>query len=186
MMGESAMRRTFLIRVVILLLLVFSAGGIYAALPKVNESGWQHASEAAPPGLMEQVVRENISPNAQVNSGQMKIWKIQRSGQPAPMYLIDSRVASSATTSPLCGASGCAFFGYVRQGEGYRRVFASYLDPRLPPNIPLFELVNHSSNGLPVLKINQLEGNQSQQLTLTFNGQMYEVTETQLLPQRYE
>lgn len=182
------MRRKMLIRVAVVLLLVFSAG-VYAALPKTTESEWRHAAETAPPGLMEQMVQENINPNDPVNPGQMRIWKIQHSGQPEPIYLIDARIANPATSSqpnPLCGASGCAFFGYARQGNGYRRVFASYLDPRLPPNVPLFELANRLSHQLPVLKVNQLMGNQIHQLTLTFNGQMYEVTETQVLPQRYE
>ncbi len=183
------MRRLRFIKILVIILLVFLAGGIYAALPKTAQGDtWQPASSIAPPELMAQVIQENINPEIQVNAAQMRVWKIQLPGQSTPLYLIDSRIANSAGSpqnNPLCGALGCAFWGYVQE-ENYRRVFASYLDPRLPPDIPLIEPTNIIQNGLPNLKINQLQNHQIQQLTLSFNGQFYEAVETQLLPQRYE
>ena len=183
------MRKSW-IRTGLVIVCVLSVIGFYTALSQSSDAnGWQRGSDAAPAGLMQQVIQENIAPDFQVDSGRMRVWRIQQSGQPDPLYLIDSRVASaaeSASANPLCGASGCAFFGYIQQGDRHQRVFADYLDPRLPPNIPLFEVPHKLQNRLPVLIVNQMENNQIRQLTLSFNDREYEVTETQLLPQRYE
>ena len=152
-----------------------------------NDTTWSYAARSAPSELMTQIRREHLSSDATVDTGRMKVWKIQKSGQTQPLYLIDSRVAGAASyTNPLCGASGCAFFGYLATTNGYQSVLSIYLDPRLPPHVTLIDTTNEPKSGLPVLKVNQLEGDRVQQLTLTFDGKQYQVTDTQLSPQRYE
>lgn len=142
---------------------------------------WQRASQVAPASLVQQIQQENLSGNSQV--GDMKVWKIQRPQQSKPLYLIDSRIKGKAS---LCGALGCAFWGYVPVSDRFQRVLSAYFDPRLPPKIQLFESQNALQNGLPILKVNQLEKQQICQYQYEFNGKGYELMETRLLPQRYE
>ncbi|NET40228.1 MAG: hypothetical protein F6K19_51230, partial [Cyanothece sp. SIO1E1] len=66
------------------------------------------------------------------------------------------------------------------------KVLDLYLKPQLPPDITLFAPSEILQHGLPVLRVNQLESNQRQQLTLAFNGQAYDIMATQLFPQTYE
>ncbi|KAM3099287.1 hypothetical protein ACKFKF_15145 [Phormidesmis sp. 146-12] len=154
------------------------------------EIGWREAAHNAPPELMQQVVEENLSSDFKGDSGRMKVLQIQRSGQSKPLFLIDSRIANEANQSagnPLCGASGCQFFGYVStQNNRYQRVLAAYFNPRLPPKIQLFDITHRLQNGLPVLTVNQLEDKQIRQFIFAFNGKFYELVETQLLPKVYE
>jgi hypothetical protein len=169
--------------------LILSGVGLIDKQAAASDADWSHAAQSAPSELLEQIRTETLSPNAPVDVGRMKVWKVQQSGQTQPLYLIDSRVTDSAERSnanPLCGSSGCAFFGYLATMNGYQQVLNVYLDPRLPPNVPLIELGDGLQAGLPVLKVNQLEGDRIQLLSLSFNGQKYEIIETQLLPQRYE
>ncbi|MGF1498406.1 MAG: hypothetical protein ACFB8W_16520, partial [Elainellaceae cyanobacterium] len=152
------------------------------------QGSWQFA-KSAPSDLMQQVLAENIGSPSLVDASQMRVLRVQQSGQPTPLYLIDTRTADSSNSSggnPLCGALGCAFLGYLPGDEGYQQVLGIYLNPNLPPDIPLFQLSEALHNELPILQVNQLEGHQIQQLTLTFNGQEYEVTQAELLSQRYE
>ena len=169
------------------IVVVLSAVGLAERQASANDAAWSYAAQSAPTELMTQIHREHFSPDAAVDTGRMKVWKIQQSGQIQPLYLIDSRVANSAgSTNPLCGASGCAFFGYLTTANGYQQVLDIYLDPRLPPHMPLIELGDELQAGFPILKVNQLEGDRIRQLTLAFNEQKYDITETKLFPQRYE
>ncbi|MGF1499992.1 MAG: hypothetical protein ACFB8W_24665 [Elainellaceae cyanobacterium] len=167
---------------------VFAVGAI-ASLPRtMAQGGWQ-AAKSAPSSLIQQVAAENVGSTSPIDVSQMRVWKIRQSGQSVPLYLIDTRTTdpeNSAQANPLCGALGCAFLGYLPGDEGYQQVLGIYLDPNLPPNIPLFQLSEALHNELPILQVKQLEGHQIQQLTLTFNGQEYEVTQAELLSQRYE
>jgi hypothetical protein len=104
--------------------------------------------------------------------------------------LIDSRITSIAEyphANPLCGASGCAFFGYIpADGKGFQEVWNTYLNVNLPPEVSLFESPDELRNGFPVLKINQMQGDRIEQSHWSFNGQEYEITKTLLTPQTYE
>jgi hypothetical protein len=146
---------------------------------------WQVMSEGAPANLIRQIQQDNLKGNTNVRA--MKFWQISQPGQSKLLYLIDSRTAHQDSRQPLCGELGCAFFGYVEiQKNRYERVLSAYLNPRLPPNVALFEPLQRLQNGLPILKVHQLEQQQIRRYRYEFNGKDYEIVETQLLPQRYE
>jgi hypothetical protein len=150
---------------------------------------WQLATDAAPSGLVAQIQAETLSPKSAADAGRMKIWSIQLPGQKQPLYLINSQIASlvKPNANPLCGNSGCAFFAYISTGkEQYQQVWSTYLNVHLPPKVTLFEVPDDLRNGMPMLKINQLQANRVQQLHVTFNGQTYEVTASLLTPQTYD
>jgi hypothetical protein len=159
---------------------------VYGVLARGSQAeGWQKAGDVVPPNLLVQVKQENLSPDASVNFGQMKAWKVQYPGQPEPLYLIDSRLEDS-THSSLCGAAGCAVFAYTGSKGSYQQVFAAYLNPYLPPEQTLIQPASVLENGLPQLLIRQWEAPYLQQFTLTFNGQKYEVMQVEYLSHGHE
>ena len=156
----------------------------------VAVSPWQLANQVAPTGLMAQVGRENLQPGAAIDLGRMKVWKLQQSQQPQPLYLIDTRIMNEAAqpnANPLCGALGCAFLGYLpTHGNQYQRVLNLYLNPLLPPDVPLLQPMPKLQSGLPCLLVHQLEHQQLRLFKLCWNGRIYEVVDSSLLPKVYE
>ncbi len=155
-----------------------------------GQSQWQLAKDAAPKGLLEQVVQENIQLGTEINAGQMKLWTIHQPHQNMPLYLIDTRVANAAEqpqANPLCGAQGCVFLAYISAANGhYQSVLKFYLNPHLPPQIPLLQPTAELKAGLPCLIANQLEQQKIRTTQFCFNGSTYEIVETQLRPEVYE
>lgn len=176
--------------IAIVSLILASTIAVLAMKSASVETGWQEAARSAPPGLMQQVVQENLSSDFAGDVERMRVWRISQSGQSKPLFLVDTRSINGATRpneNPLCGALGCKFLGYVSATKDrYQQVLANYLKPQLPPKISLIEPTSTIRNGLPTLKINQLEGKQVKQSVLGFNGKEYEVVETHLLPKLYE
>lgn len=128
-----------------------------------SPQNWQSA-ENAPRGLMQQLAKEKLS-QSQVNPQKIGIMKII--GQNYPLYVIDPRNDS------LCGAAGCAYFGYVPRSGGYQQVFEIYLNPNLPPNVPLIEAGSKLSNGLPCLDFSHLASDRLEVVRWCYNGQKY-------------
>ncbi|MEL7358228.1 MAG: hypothetical protein AAFN40_16895 [Cyanobacteria bacterium J06560_6] len=161
--------------------------GVYQVWPRSENSPWQLVANAAPPGLMMQIGTENLASGFDAQLGQMKIMRPWQPGQTLALYLIDSRAADLSTQdNPLCGALGCAFFGYVPTDNGYQNVLSLYLNPHLPPDIPLIEATDELQNQMPELIIHQLEGTQLLRMRLVLNNERYEVVETQYLPEQDE
>ncbi|PSN12052.1 hypothetical protein C7293_21825 [filamentous cyanobacterium CCT1] len=148
--------------------------------PKPSQTGWRLAQEVAPLPLLSQLMQDNLSPTFPVDSGQMQMWKVQVARQRQPLYLVDSRV-EGIEMQPLCGAIGCAFFGYIPHEGGFQRVLATYLNPHVPPGRSLIEPTTTVDNGLPRLVVNQLGAEGLQQYTLGFNGQVYEIQHIETL-----
>lgn len=174
-----------LVTLLIAVSLVSSSGNRASA----DAGNWHEAAETAPTGLMAQMVEDHLNPNLPVDPGRMQMLSLQLPEQSQPLYLIDSRITNLAQyphANPLCGASGCAFFGYIKDGEGFREVWMTYLNVNLPPEVSLFESPDELRNGFPMLKINQMQGNRIEQSHWSFNGQEYEITKTLLTPQTYE
>lgn len=148
--------------------------------PRSSQTGWRLAQEVAPLPLLSQIMQDNLSPTFPVDPGQMQMWKVQVAGQRQPLYLVDSRV-EGIEIQPLCGAIGCAFFGYIPQDIGFQRVLATYLNPHVPPGRSLIEPTTTVEHGLPRLVVNQLGAEGLQQYALGFNGQVYEIQQIDTL-----
>jgi hypothetical protein len=153
-----------------------------------TQTGWKPASQIAPPGLLEQVVRENIQPGVFIDARAMKLWKIHPTKSRQALYLIDTRIAKGGVSqkNPLCGAAGCVFLAYTQSGDRYQRVLNTYLNPLLPPGVPLIQPASELQSGLPCLLVNQLENQKIRASKLCLNGRNYEVVESHLLPKVYE
>ena len=128
----------------------------------IDTREWQYAAKAAPPGLMEQVLKENTNPDFSVDAGRMKILKISLPGQTTPLFVINSRVlyecppsGCSSYADPLCGTAGCEYFVYLKEGKLYRRVFKNYLKDLLPPELPFLRVSEQLNQGLPCLEFTE-------------------------------
>jgi hypothetical protein len=127
------------------------------------KNDWQHASKAAPPGLMQQVVKENIKSDWLGDPGRMQILKVQGTDQQKPLYLIDSKIQHECpprgcdpSLDPLCGSAGCAHFGYIQDGKLYHQVFSEYLKSSLPPGVPFLRVSKQLDSGFPCLEFTEL------------------------------
>ena len=163
---------------IIVLLMTVCVGILYARSPQPS---WQLAREAAPPALLTQIEANNLHPDVMVDAGQMSVLKLQQAGQAQPLYLIDARLVDSET-QPLCGAAGCALFGYIRDQSSFRQVLATYLDPHLPPGQTVLQPTGDLHQGLPTLVAMQLVETDLQQLTLVFDGETYAIDRLDYLP----
>ena len=140
----------------------------------------------APPTLLEQVVAENFNSTYASHVDPFQVMKYQQFGQSAPLYWVDTRLSEANGSNPLCGISSCAFFAYIPTDRSYRKVLSLYLNPHLPPDVALLERMEILHHKQPVLHIHQLEGHHLRQFTLAFNGQQYDITDSQLLAKRYD
>jgi len=165
--------------------LVLACSQVAVASDSVATNNWQPAAKAAPPGLMEQVVRENIKGEWLGDPGRMSIMKIQEPGQQQkPLYLIDTHIIRECPPQgcdpledPLCGSAGCAYFGYIQDGKSYRQVFNEYLKSLLPPDVPFMRISKQLSSGLPCLEFAELPNAMTDSLQIRrfcYNGNKYE------------
>ena len=143
-------------------------------LASATPQKWQSV-ENAPRGLVQQVAKENFSQvHSQIDLQKMGVMKIQ--GQKQPLYIIDPRNDS------LCGAAGCAYFGYISYRNGYHKVFSVYLNPNLPPQTPLITTTSKITFGLPCLKFTQLRSNRFEVIEWCYNGEKYNFFSSSLKP----
>jgi hypothetical protein len=143
------------------------------------QGNWQPASQVLSIDLQQQILKENLQPGTTIAIGQMKVLTLGR------LQLIDTRIANptkAANINPLCGAESCLFLGYRNR----QRVLNIYLNPNLPPKVPLIRPTDEIGEGLPCLLINQLEQQKIHASKFCFNGTAYEIVETQILPEVYE
>jgi hypothetical protein len=154
--------------------------GLFLLYRGQAQTRWRIVAEVFPIDFQQQILKENIQSNTQVDVGQMQVLQM---GQ---LYLIDTRLRQTVKESQpnlLCGAENCLFLGYNLKRQ---RVLNIYLNPKLPPKVPLIQAIDESREDLPCLRINQLEQHKLRTAKLCFTGTTYETVETQLLPEVYE
>ncbi len=163
--------------------LAIACSQVAVASDAVATNDWQPAALAAPPGLMTQVVKENIRGEWLGDPGRMSIIKLQEPGQQKLLYLINTRIIRECPPrgcdplqDPLCGSAGCAYFGYVQSGKSYRQVFNEYLKSSLPPDVPFMRVSKQLSSGLPCLEFAELPNTMADLLQIKrfcYNGSKY-------------
>ncbi len=143
------------------------------------QGNWRSANQVLSIDFQQQILKENLQPGTAIDIGQVKVLTVGR------LRLIDTRIVNStkvSNTNPLCGAESCLFLGYSNQ----QRVLNIYLNPNLPPKVPLIQPIGETHERLPCLLINQLEQQKIHASKLCFNGTAYETVETQILQEVYE
>jgi hypothetical protein len=88
---------------------------------------------------------------------------------------IDDVVAVDFNQPELCGTAGCLYAIYDKSGSN--AFLRTYLQPNLPPNIPLIAAAGQSLNDHPCLQIHQIESEITfKQFLLCDTGGQYSVT----------
>ncbi len=141
-------------------------GGVGASTP------WRPAAQLVSEAVITQVLQDHSRdpPPDELNPtmGQIRAW--EAAGRAGRLVVFDF------ATPDLCGALGCLYVGvWMQDDKQVDPVFAVYLNPHLPPGVPLLATTDGvgltaKEPPLPCLQINQLEGEQLAQLSYCYTG----------------
>jgi hypothetical protein len=135
---------------------------------------WQKATAVVSEAVIEQVIQTNTNMDVGQAKKSLLAWSVD--GKEGKLTLFNFN------TPNLCGALGCLYTGYwLRENQLIVEVFQNYLNPNLPANKPLIQVGEDRSQALPCLKMLQMEGDRLRQLNYCFNGDRYQLADSQLL-----
>ncbi len=133
---------------------------------------WRPAAQLVSEAIIKQMLQDHsrAPPPTELNPamGQIRAW--EAAGRVGRLVVFDF------ATPDLCGALGCLYVGvWMQDDERVDPVFAVYLNPHLPPGMPLLATTDGvgftaEEPPLPCLRINQLEGDQLAQLSYCYTG----------------
>jgi hypothetical protein len=135
---------------------------------------WHKAVNLVSSSVVEQVIGENtnLNPQASVDN----ILAVNVAGKDSKLTIFNFN------TSDVCGALGCLYAGYwFKPNQPISQVFLSYLNPTLPPGKQLLVVGENRYQALPCIKVLQTEKQQLRQLNFCFNGNRYQLADSQLL-----
>ena len=154
----------------------------------ISKVSWLPATELTDSNTLTEIVQTHTSDfTAPLESlvKQMRGWRY--GGKKSILKVYDFH------NPHLCGYIGCLYVGYLQpaqldSAEFAREVFSAYINPHLPPHIPLLQAKQDEresvAQGLPCLVFNQLElSDHLRQLEYCFNGRFYQLTDSRLLAQ---
>ena len=168
---------------VVLFLLLSVLLGTAGCTASATTISWTPATRLIPVETVQGIVAENSELNPQDSASNVLAWAVNK---PAGRLVI-----FNFNSPGVCGAGGCLYAGYLfRNNVPPHRVFASYLNEKLPPNKPLVQVVSDPSktSDLPCLQVQQPSQNGIRQLFLCFNGSQYQLANSSLinLPNKME
>jgi hypothetical protein len=134
---------------------------------------WHKAVNLVSSSVVEQVIGENtdLNPQASVDN----ILAVNVAGKDGKLTIFNFN------TPDVCGALGCLYAGYwFKPNQPITQVFLSYLNPTLPPGKQLLVVGENRHQPLPCLKVLQTDKQQLRQLNFCFNGNRYQVADSQL------
>ncbi|OKH33151.1 hypothetical protein NIES2119_24125 [[Phormidium ambiguum] IAM M-71] len=137
-------------------------------------SSWQPATKLTPRETLVQIVQSHSNlTELQSAIDQMKVWQVK--GREGVLNIYDFHQPN------ICGQIGCLYVGYFipfAQTQVSKEVFAAYLNPNLPPEIPLFQAEAESTyNGMPCLVATQQSSNNQTQLKFCYERLTYQLVE---------
>jgi hypothetical protein len=134
---------------------------------------WQKATAIVPEPVLEQVIQANTNLDMAQAKENLLAWNVD--GKAGRLTLFNFN------TPNLCGALGCLYAGYwLRENQPAVEVFQNYLNPNLPANKPLFQVGENRGQALPCLEVLQMESDRLRQLNYCFNGDRYQLADSQL------
>lgn len=135
---------------------------------------WQKASSVVPSRTLERIIQLNTELDPSQAVEDVLAWTVK--GTAGNLVILDFN------NSGVCGAAGCLYTGYLMgKHKQLSQVFSSYLNPQLPADKPLFQVVERSDAILPCLQVMQVDGVQFRQMVYCFNGQHYQLASSRLL-----
>jgi hypothetical protein len=157
----------------LLLSMILSLVGCSLNAATVN---WKKAVDVISTPVLEQVIRDNTELNTKTAVENILVWDVGVKDGNFNFRLFNFN------TPEVCGALGCLYVGYwFKQSQPITQVFLSYLNPNLPPGKQLLAVGETRNQSLPCIKVLQTENQQLRQLNYCFNGNRYQVADSQLL-----
>jgi hypothetical protein len=158
------------ISIFLLLSVLFSLGGCSLNPAAIT---WNKAANLVSAPVIEQVITENTRFKAKPSA--KNILSLNVAGKDGKFILFNFN------TPDVCGALGCLYAGYwSRDKQPISQVFLSYLNTNLPPGKELLVVEEDKDRLLPCIKILQTEMQQLRQFRYCFNGNRYQVINSQL------
>ncbi|MEG4575270.1 hypothetical protein QUA56_21670 [Microcoleus sp. N3A4] len=166
---------------VILFLLLSMLLGTAGCTASATTISWTPATRFIPVETVQTIVAENSELNPQDSASNVLAWTVN--GQAGRLVIFNFN-------SPgVCGAEGCLYAAYLfKNNAPPNRVFASYLNPNLPPKRPLIQAVSDPSktSDLPCLQVQQQSKTGIRQLSFCFNGHQYQLANSSLIELPYQ
>lgn len=154
----------------LLLSVLLSLGGCSLNAATVT---WNKAVDFVPSSVVRQVIVENTGLNPKASAENILAWKV--TGKDGNFILFNFN------TPDVCGVLGCLYAGYwFKKYQPITQVFLSYLNPKLPPGEKLLAVGNNHGLLLPCIIVMQTEKQQIRQLNYCFNGNHYQVADSQV------
>lgn len=150
--------------------------GMTACQATATSVPWQPATKVLDRGVVEAMVQhDTMLPKAIADK--TLAWPLKQDD--------GTLVVINYNNSGVCGRLGCLYGAFLRQDAGpWQPVFSSYLDPNLPPDIPLFTPVRREERRFPCLQVNQTgQSGASQgvrQTVYCYNGKTYQSVSSDL------
>jgi hypothetical protein len=155
----------------LLLSMILSLVGCSLNAGTVN---WKKAVDVVSTPVLEQVIRDNTELKTKAAVENILVWDVGVKNGNFRLF--------NFNTPEVCGALGCLYAGYwFKQNQPITQVFLSYLNPNLPPRKQLLAVGENRNQPLPCIKVLQTEKQQLRQLNYCFNGNRYQVADSQLL-----
>ncbi|MEG4118387.1 hypothetical protein QUA43_13050 [Microcoleus sp. N9_B4] len=166
---------------VILFLLLSMLLGTAGCTASATTISWTPATRLISVQTVQGIVAENSELNPQDSASNVLAWTVN--GQAGRLVIFNFN-------SPgVCGAEGCLYAAYLfKNNSPPNRVFASYLNPNLPPKRPLIQAVSDPSktSDLPCLQVQQQSKTGIRQLSFCFNGHQYQLANSSLIELPYQ
>lgn len=155
----------------LLLSMILSLVGCSLNVATVN---WKKAVDVVSTPVLEQVIRDNTELNTKAAVENILVWDVAVKDDNFRLFNFNS--------PEVCGALGCLYAGYwFKPNQPITEVFLSYLNSNLPPGKQLLAVGETRNQSLPCIKVLQTEKQQLRQLNYCFNGNRYQVADSQLL-----
>lgn len=155
----------------LLLSMILSLLGCSLNAATVN---WKKAVDVISTTVLEQVIRDNTELNIKAAVENILVWDV--GVKDGNFRLFDFN------TPDVCGALGCLYAGYwFKSNQPITQVFLTYLNPNLPSGKKLLAIGETRNQSLPCMRVLQTDKQQLRQLNYCFNGNRYQVTDSQLL-----
>lgn len=140
---------------------------------------WSVATKVVPLETVQAIITQNSELNPQSVASNVLAWAVD--GQAGKL------VVFNFNNPGVCGNKGCLYVAYlIKKDATPVRVFSSYLNPNLPRNKSLLQVVEDptKSSGLPCLQVQQPSGDNIRQLVFCFNGREYQLAKSSLIEVR--
>ncbi|CAD5990285.1 hypothetical protein PCC9214_05759 [Planktothrix tepida] len=141
-----------------------------------TSASWLKATEIVPVDLVKRVITENSQLNPEEVLSSVNAFTVKgKAGQ---------LIVFSFNHQGVCGKAKCLYVGYlISKNTTPVPVLATYLNPNLPPQTPLFKIMRDPSlsSDLPCLQIQQSMGKSMRQSKWCFNNHQYQIVQTSVI-----